>query len=98
MKSQAAKLFITNDTEALFLRLEKRVFDESSSFKQLIVVPSSSMKELVERKLVDSGIFCGVKILELSQAVDYLIRLFRFEEKKLIHLQLLCFFPFIWKR
>lgn len=82
MKSQAAKLFITNDTDALFLRLEKRVFDENSSFKQLIVVPSSSMKEVVERKLVESGIFCGVKILELSQAVDYLIRLFRFDEKK----------------
>lgn len=79
---QLSTIFITTDADSLYFRLEKNLFREGGSFRQLVIVPHELVGKALSRRLLSSGLYGGIKILELSSAVDYLTRVVRFEDKK----------------
>ena len=75
-------VFITTDPESLYLRLEKNLYRSEASFRQLVIVPHDLVRRAISSELLKGSLYAGIKVLELSSAIDYLTRLVRFDDKK----------------
>lgn len=75
-------LFMSHDPEWLFSKLERQVFDPDSLFRKIIITPSALVKDKFHKKLLDKKISMGFKVLELPAAIDYLMRLIHFEDRR----------------
>jgi exodeoxyribonuclease V gamma subunit len=81
-----SSLYVSNLFDVLFYKLEERLFEKSSSFRKLIIVPQGIIKETLYRKLgKNQNIATGFKFLELPAALDYLMRLVQFAQYKAPH-------------
>lgn len=75
-------LFMSHDADWLFFKLEKQLFDKEGLFRKIVIVPSGLLKDKLYKKLLNSKIAMGFKVLELPAAIDYLMRLVDLEDGK----------------
>lgn len=74
-------LFMSQDAEWLLYKLKKQLFDKESSFRKIVIVPNSLVKNKLYDRLLDDKISTGFKVLELPAAIDYLMRLVDLEDR-----------------
>ncbi|MBM3192174.1 MAG: exonuclease V subunit gamma, partial [Chlamydiae bacterium] len=79
-------LYISNLFDVLLYKLEKNLFEEKAFFRKLIILPSDLLKEVLYKKWSkEQGVNTGFKVLKLPAAIDYLMRLVRFQHGKTPH-------------
>ncbi|PCI93702.1 hypothetical protein COB11_04855 [Candidatus Aerophobetes bacterium] len=78
-------LFTSNEMDALAKRLHSQLLRVKGPLRKLVIVPSSLYKEYLFQAFskLDSKVTTGFKILKLNSAIDYLLRLVTFEDKKM---------------
>jgi exodeoxyribonuclease V gamma subunit len=69
------QVFLSNQTEALYLQLKERLFSKPSNpfAKRLVIVPSPAMKGWLTQRLADDlGIAAGIQIVFLEPGIRWL--------------------------
>ncbi|MCH9630057.1 MAG: RecBCD enzyme subunit RecC [Chlamydiia bacterium] len=71
--------------DALAKRLHAQMLRDKGPLRKLVIVPSSLYKEYLFEAFskLDSKVTTGFKVLKLNSAIDYLLRLVTFEDKKM---------------
>lgn len=70
------------EPEWLLGRLRDHMSNPEGFFRKLVIVPSGIIKNRIYKKLLEDKVAMGCKILQLPMAIDYLMRLVTFEDKK----------------
>jgi len=81
-----SSVYVSNLFDVLLYKLEKRLFEKNTSLRKLVIVPQGMIKEPLYRKFTENQrITTGFKLLELPAAIEYLMRLVRFDQHKTPH-------------
>lgn len=73
---------MSNEVDFLFALLEKELFSNERFFRKIVIVPNKAIADYLCSRISKSKIATGFKIFEIHAAIDYLMRLFGYEDKK----------------